>query len=34
MMDFIKFLGTGGARFVVITQLRASGGIWISIDNT
>jgi len=33
-MDFIKFLGTGGARFVVITQLRASGGIWISIDNT
>src|SRR4030043_1333651 len=32
--DFIKFLGTAGARFVVTTQLRASGGIWVSIDNT
>jgi len=28
--DFIKFLGTAGARFVMIKQLRASGGIWIS----
>ena len=27
---FIKFLGTAGARFVMIKQLRASGGIWIS----
>lgn len=27
--DFIKFLGTAGARFVVIKQLRASGGIWV-----
>jgi len=27
--DFIKFLGTAGARFVMIKQLRASGGIWI-----
>lgn len=25
---FIKFLGTGGARFVVSRQLRSSGGIW------
>jgi hypothetical protein len=25
--DFIKFLGTAGARFVMINQLRASGGI-------
>ena len=33
-MNFIKFLGTGGARFVIITQLRASGGIWISLSNT
>jgi hypothetical protein len=24
--DFIKFLGTAGARFVMIRQLRASGG--------
>lgn len=28
--DFIKFLGTAGARFVMIRQLRASGGIWFS----
>lgn len=32
--DFIKFLGTAGARFVMIKQLRASGGIWISYKNT
>ncbi len=29
-MAFIKFLGTAGARFVMIEQLRASGGVWIS----
>ncbi len=29
-MDFIKFLGTAGTRYVVIEQLRASGGVWIS----
>lgn len=28
--DFIKFLGTSGARFVMIKQLRSSGGIWVS----
>ena len=32
--DFIKFLGTGGARFVVSQQLRASGGIWLSCRGT
>lgn len=32
--DFIKFLGTAGARFVMIKQLRASGGIWISCSGT
>ena len=32
--DFIKFLGTAGARFVMIEQLRASGGIWISYQGT
>lgn len=32
--DFLKFLGTAGARFVMITQLRASGGIWISCEGT
>lgn len=26
---WIKFLGTAGARFVMIRQLRASGGLWI-----
>lgn len=33
-MDFIKFLGTAGARFAVTRQIRKSGGIWISLDNT
>ncbi len=32
--DYIKFLGTAGARFVMIEQLRASGGIWISCKGT
>lgn len=32
--DFIKFLGTAGARFVMIRQLRASGGMWISYQGT
>ncbi|MBI3991604.1 MAG: MBL fold metallo-hydrolase [Candidatus Omnitrophica bacterium] len=32
--DFIKFLGTAGARFVMIKQLRASGGIWVSCKGT
>ncbi|MFH1577847.1 MAG: MBL fold metallo-hydrolase [Candidatus Omnitrophota bacterium] len=31
---FVKFLGTAGARFVMIKQLRASGGIWISTSDT
>jgi len=30
----IKFLGTAGARFVVMQQLRYSGGIWLSLDGT
>jgi len=33
-MNTIKFLGTAGARFVVMKQLRASGGIWFTIDGT
>lgn len=32
--DFIKFLGTAGARFVMIKQLRASGGIWVACNGT
>ncbi len=33
-MSKIKFLGTAGARFVVIKQLRKSGGIWLTLDDT
>ena len=33
-MNFIKFLGTAGARFVMVKQLRSSGGIWISYNGT
>jgi len=33
-MNKIKFLGTAGARFVVSKQLRASGGIWLTLDDT
>lgn len=32
-MDCIIFLGTGGARIVVFSQIRASGGIWLSLNN-
>lgn len=32
--DYLKFLGTAGARFVMIKQLRSSGGIWISYKDT
>ncbi len=33
-MSFLKFLGTAGARFVVMKQLRASGGTWLNVGNT
>lgn len=33
-MGFIKFLGTAGARFVMIRQLRSSGGIWLQYKTT
>ena len=33
-MAFLKFLGTAGARFVMIEQLRASGGIWVNCKDT
>jgi phosphoribosyl 1,2-cyclic phosphodiesterase len=33
-MNKIKFLGTAGARFVVTKQLRKSGGLWITLDDT
>ena len=33
-MNKMKFLGTAGARFVVTRQLRKSGGIWLTLDDT
>lgn len=33
-MGFIKFLGTAGARFVMIRQLRSSAGIWLNYKST
>ena len=34
MSDWMKFLGTAGARYAVTQQLRRSGGIWICLDDT
>lgn len=33
-MSSILFLGSGGARFVVARQLRASGGMWMRLGQT
>lgn len=33
-MIAIRFLGTGGARFVVAKQIRASGGMWMLFGET
>lgn len=33
-MGFVKFLGTAGARFVMIKQLRYSGGMWLQFKST
>ncbi len=30
----VTFLGTGGARFMIISQLLASGGIWLDLSDT
>lgn len=32
--DFLLFLGTAGARFVMITQQRSSGGLWLKYKGT
>ena len=32
--DTITFLGTGGARFAVTTQVLASGGLWLNLNDT
>jgi phosphoribosyl 1,2-cyclic phosphodiesterase len=34
LSDVITFLGTAGARFVVIRQFLASGGAWLSLGDT
>jgi len=34
MADTITFLGTAGARFVVTSQLLASGGLWLNLGGT
>jgi ribonuclease BN (tRNA processing enzyme) len=31
-MDYIKFLGTAGARMVVAKQVRSSGGTWLCLE--
>lgn len=33
-IDTITFLGTGGARFIVINQLLATGGLWLNLNGT
>jgi ribonuclease BN (tRNA processing enzyme) len=34
MEGFVRFIGTGGARVVVASQLRSTGGIWFNYRNT
>ena len=34
MEGFIKFFGSGGARFVAATQVRATGGLWLNYKET
>jgi len=34
LSDTITFLGTAGARFVVVRQFLASGGAWLKLGNT
>jgi len=34
LKDTVTFLGTAGARFVVIHQFLASGGAWLNLGNT
>ena len=32
--DSITFLGTGGARFIIVSQVLATGGLWFNLDGT
>ena len=34
LSDTITFLGTGGARFMIINQFLASGGLWLNLGGT
>ncbi len=34
LTDTITFLGTGGARYMIITQILASGGLWLNLGGT
>ena len=34
MEGYVKFFGTGGARFVALKQLRATGGLWLNYRKT
>jgi ribonuclease BN (tRNA processing enzyme) len=34
MEGFISFIGTGGARIVVASQVRSTGGLWLNYKNT
>ena len=34
MEGFVRFIGTGGARVVVASQLRSTGGIWLNYKST
>jgi len=33
-VDSLTFLGTGGARFMIISQLLATGGVWFNLGGT
>src|SRR3989338_8084648 len=32
--ETITFLGTCGARFMIVSQILASGGLWLSLNGT
>ncbi|MDP3878804.1 MAG: MBL fold metallo-hydrolase [Dehalococcoidales bacterium] len=32
--ETVTFLGTGGARFMIISQLLATGGLWLNLNGT
>jgi ribonuclease BN (tRNA processing enzyme) len=34
LSDTITFLGNGGARFMIISQLLATGGLWLNLSGT